>query len=312
MYFLPKQPARLLLFAAIIVILPFIFTSKFQLSILLLVGINAIVCVGLNLLVGNTGQISLGHAAFFGIGAYANAILTGDHGWNALAAASVGLILSCTIAVAVGWPILRLKDNYLAMATLGVGLVIYLVLKHELAITGGPDGRAVKSVVVAGTRLRGEATWYWIIAGALVLSVWMAENLSASPWGLALRAIHASEPASAAVGINVHALKVAVFVFSAGLASAAGSLYAHAYAFVTPELSGFLHSVELVVMIVIGGLGSVYGGVIGAAIVVILPQVLTVAKDYEQLVFGLMLVLIAFVMRQGLVPTLAGAFGVRR
>ena len=312
MYFLPKQPWRLLLFATIIAVLPFVFTTKFQLSILVLVGINAIVCVGLNLLVGNTGQISLGHAAFFGIGAYANAILTGDHGWNAVGAASVGLVVSCTIAVAVGWPILRLKDNYLAMATLGVGLVIYLVLSHELAITGGPDGRAVKSVVIGGTRLRGEATWYWIIAGALVVSVWMAENLSSSPWGLALRAIHASEPASAAVGINVHTLKVAVFVFSAGLASFAGSLYAQAYAFVTPELSGFMHSVELIVMIVIGGLGSVYGGIIGAAIVVILPQLLTAAKDYEQLIFGLMLISIAFVMRQGLLPTIAGALGVRR
>ncbi len=303
---------RLLLFAATIAALPFLFTSKFQLSILLLVGINAIVCVGLNLLVGNTGQISLGHAAFFGIGAYANAILTGDYGWSAVAAASFGMAVACASALAVGWPILRLKDNYLAMATLGVGLVIYLVLSHELAITGGPDGRAVQSVVVAGTRLRSEATWYWIIGAALVLSVWMAENLSSSPWGLALRAIHASEPASAAVGINVHALKVAVFVFSAGLAAFAGSLYAHAYAFVTPDLAGFMHSVELIVMIVIGGLGSVYGSVIGAAIVVILPQVLTVAKDYEQLIFGLMLMSIAFVMRQGLLPTIAGALGVRR
>lgn len=312
MYFLPGRPVRLLLFAITIAALPFFFTSKFQLSILLLVGINAIVCVGLNLLVGNTGQISLGHAAFFGIGAYANAILTGDYGWSAVAAASCGLAVSCAIALAVGWPILRLKDNYLAMATLGIGLVIYLVLSHELATTGGPDGREVKSVVIAGTRLHGEAIWYWITAAALVLSVWMAENLTSSPWGLALRAIHASEPASAAVGINVHALKVAVFVFSAGLAAFAGSLYAHAYAFVTPDLAGFMHSVELIVMIVIGGLGSVYGGVIGAAIVVILPQALTVAKDYEQLVFGLMLISIAFVMRQGLLPTIAAALGVRR
>lgn len=312
MYVLPRRPLPLLIFAAIVTVLPFIFTSKFQLSILLLVGISAIVCVGLNLLVGNTGQISLGHAAFFGIGAYASAILTGDHGWDAAAAACAGVVASCVIALAVGWPILRLKDNYLAMATLGVGVVLYLVLVHELPITGGPDGRPVDRVVIHGVRLSGELTWYWIIAAALVLGVWAAENLSCSPWGLALKAIHASEPASAAVGINVHALKVAVFVFSAALAALAGSLYAHAYAFVTPDLAGFMHSIEFIVMIVIGGLGSVYGGVIGAAIVVVLPQVLTVAKDYEQLIFGLMLMTLAFVMRRGVLPSLAGALGMRR
>lgn len=309
MYFLPPRPLRLLMFAAILLVLPFIFTSKFQLSILLLVGVSAITCVGLNLLVGNTGQISLGHAAFFAIGAYASAILT-DQGWSMLPAAGVGLAASCVLAFAVGWPILKLKDNYLAMATLGVGLVVYIILTHEIALTGGPDGRPVKSLAIGG--LRGEAISYWIVAGALLLSVWAAENLSSSPWGLALKAVHASERAASAVGINVHALKVAVFVFSAALATMAGSLYAHAYAFVTPDVASFMHSVEFVVMIVIGGLGSVYGGVIGAAIVVVLPQLLTAAKDYEQLTFGLMLMLIAFVMRRGLLPTISGALGVRQ
>jgi branched-chain amino acid transport system permease protein len=312
MVFLPRRLLPFLSLAAILVVLPFVFTSKFQLSVLLLVGVNAIACVGLNLLVGNTGQISLGHAAFFAIGAYASAILTDDHGWNAGVAAGAGLAASCALALAVGWPILRLKDNYLAMATLGVGLVIYLVLTHEIALTGGPDGRSVRALAIGGFRLRGEATWYWIVAGALLLSVWAAENLSSSPWGLALKAVHGSERAAAAVGINVHALKVAVFVFSAALATLAGSLYAHAYAFVTPDVASFMHSVEFVVMIVIGGLGSVYGGVAGAAIVVVLPQLLAAARDYEQLVFGLMLMAIAFVMRRGLVPTLAGAIGGRR
>ena len=198
------------------------------------------------------------------------------------------------------------------MATLGVGVVVYLVLVHEVGLTGGPDGRPLSSAVVAGVRLRGEATWYWIVAGALFLAVWAAENLSASSWGLALRAVHASEAAAAAVGIDVRRQKVMVFVVSAMFASLAGSLYAHAFAFVTPDQSSFLHSVELIVMIVIGGLGSVYGGIVGAAIVVLLPQVLTVMQDYEQLLFGLLLMGLAFVMRGGIVPTLAAAFGGRR
>jgi branched-chain amino acid transport system permease protein len=312
MFFLPKRLAPLLIFATIVAVLPFVFPGKFQLSILILVGINAIVCVGLNMLVGNTGQISLGHAGFFGVGAYASAILTGDHGWNAGAAALAGVSAAGCIAFLVGWPILRLKDNYLAMATLGVGLLVYLVLMQEIGVTGGPDGRAAPTIVVGDVRLRGEAVWYWIIAICLILSVWAAENLSSSAWGLALRAVHASEPAAAAAGINAHALKVAVFAFSASLAAFAGCLYAHAHRFVTPDLAGFMHSVELIVMIVIGGLGSVYGGVIGAVIVTVLPHVLTAAKDYDQLLFGVALMAIAFSMRQGLVPTIAAALGARR
>lgn len=313
MPFLPSRLGPLIVLAAVLVALPFLFSNKFQLSILTLVGLNAMVSVGLNLLVGTAGQISLGHAAFFGLGAYASAILTGEYGWHGLSAMAAGLALSCAIARLVGWPILRLRGHYLAMATLGVGLAIYLVLVHEIGLTGGPDGRPVKALVLFGQRLKGEATWYWIVAGALFLSVWAAENLSCSPWGRSLRAVHGSEHAAAAVGIDVHRLKVTVFVASAGLASLAGSLYAHAYAFVTPDQAGFLHSVEFVVMIVVGGLGSVYGGVVGAAVIVILPQVLTVLKDYEHLVFGLLLVLVAYTLHRGLVPSLAGALaGSRR
>lgn len=305
MSFFPVRKISLLVLIAALVLLPFIFPSKYQLSILILIGINAITCVGLNMLVGTAGQISLGHAAFFGIGCYASAILTGDYGWNGLAAMGAGCAAACILAALVGWPILRLKGHYLAMATLGVGIVIYLVLVHEIGMTGGPDGHPVKSIVVFGQRLRGEWTWYWIVASALLISVWAAENLSSSPWGRALRAMNASEHASEAVGINVHVLKVVIFVTSAGLASLAGSLYAYSYALVTPDQAGFLHSVELVVMIVLGGLGSVYGSIVGAAIMVALPQLLTAVKDYEQLVFGLILIVVVFVMRQGVVPTLA-------
>jgi branched-chain amino acid transport system permease protein len=265
-----------------------------------------------NLFVGTAGQISLGHAAFFGVGCYASAILTGDLGWNGIAAMGAGCAASCAIAAVVGWSILKLKGHYMAMATLGVGIVIYLVLVHESWASGGPDGRPVQDLVIFGARLRGEIAWYWIVAAVLLMSVWAAENLSSSPWGRSLRAIHGSEHAAAAVGIDVHRLKVVVFTASAGLTSVAGSLYAHAHNFVTPDQAGFLHSVEFVVMIVMGGLGSVYGSVVGAALVVALPQVLTVMKQYEHLVFGLTLMVVAYALRQGIVPTLASLGRSRR
>lgn len=312
MPFIPVRWLSLAALAMVLVALPFVFPGKYALSILILIGLNAMVCVGLNLLVGTAGQISLGHAAFFGIGAYATAILTGDHGWSGIPALLAGLAASCGIAAAIGRPVLRLKGHYLAMATLGVGLVIYLVLVQEARFTGGPDGRPVGALSIMGYPLRGEAVWYWIVAGALFVTIWAAENLSCSPWGRSLRAIHASENAAAAVGIHVHALKITVFVASAGLASIAGSLYAHAYAFITPDQAGFMHSVQYVVMIVVGGLGSVYGAAVGAAVLVALPHLLVSFKDYENLVFGLLLIAVPFVLRQGLVPTLAALLGWRK
>lgn len=312
MPFFPERHLQLALFGCILLVLPLIFTNKYQLSVLILVGVSAIVCVGLNLFVGTAGQISLGHAGFFGIGAYASAILTGDFGWNGFAAIFAGIALSCAIATAIGWPILRLKDHYLAMATLGVGLVIYLLLVHQSGLTGGPDGRPVTSLRFLGERIRGEWVWYGIVAAVLFACTWAAQNIASSPWGRALLAIHGSEYAAAAAGIDVYRMKIAAFVVSAALASLAGSLYAHAFAFVTPDQAGFLHSVEFVVMIVIGGLGSVYGGIVGAAIVVMLPQFLTQLKDYEQLAFGLLLIAVVCFMRRGIVPTLARTMGGRQ
>jgi branched-chain amino acid transport system permease protein len=310
--FLPRRWGSLLALACVLASLPFMFTGKFAQSILILIGLNAIVCVGLNLLVGTAGQISLGHAAFFGIGAYVSAILTGDCGCNGVLAMGAGVLASCAIAWLIGRPILQLKGHYLAMATLGVGLVIYLILVREAGFTGGPDGRAVAPLSLFGATLHGEAAWYWAVAAALWAVTWAAENLSCSPWGRSLLAIHASEPAAAAVGVDVHALKVAVFVTSAALASMAGSLYAHAYAFITPDQAGFMHSVQFMVMIVVGGLGSVYGGIVGAALLVSLPQWMVSFKDYENIAFGLMLMIVPFALRQGLVPALVAALGKRR
>lgn len=304
MPFIPLKWRSLVVFALVLTVLPVILSTKFQLSLLTLVGLNAMVCVGLNLLLGTAGQVSLGHAAFFGIGAYASAVLTGDYGWSGVLAMLAGVVASCFIATAVGWPILRLRGHYLAMATLGVGIVIYLLLVHQAGLTGGPDGRAVPAFSLLGHVVRGELQWYGLTAFLLFVVVWAAQNLTCSPWGRALQALHGSENAAAVVGINVHRLKVAVFVASAGLASAAGSLYAHAYAFVTPDQAGFMHSVQLVVMIVVGGLGSVFGGVLGAAILVTLPQLLVSFKDYENLVLGLILIAIPFGLRQGVIPAL--------
>jgi len=308
------SPSRigLLVLAAVILALPLALPNKFYFNMAILIGLNAMVCVGLNLLIGYAGQISLGHAAFFALGAYASAVLSARLGWHPVLSMIVGVIAVSLLAFAVARPILKLKGHYLAMATLGLGIIISIVLNRELDLTGGPDGMPVPRIRFGDVRVRGEQTWYWIVGVALWLSVWLSLNLIESPLGRALRAVHGSEVAASTLGIDVAKTKSFVFVLSAAFASVAGSLTAHYLEFITPSEAGFLRSVEFVTMVVLGGMASTFGAVVGAAILTALPQALAAFHDYEHLVFGAILMATMILMPKGLVPTLGDLFRRRR
>lgn len=302
----------LLPIALAVVVLPLALPNSYFYDVAILAGINAIICVGLNLLIGYAGQISLGHAGFFGLGAYASAILTGTYGWPAALSLAAGAALVALIALLVGRSILRLKGHYLAMATLGLGMIISIVIATEDRVTGGPDGTTVPPFWILGVAPAGERVWYWIVGALLILAVWLAENLARSPAGRALRAIHGSELAAEVVGIDSARFKLKIFVLSAVFASVAGSVSAHYSGFVTPSKVGFAHSVELVTMVVFGGMASTPGAVVGAVVLTALPQLLTVLKDYETVVFGMLLMATMIFMPQGIVPTLASLLPGRR
>ncbi|MDP3758954.1 MAG: branched-chain amino acid ABC transporter permease [Ramlibacter sp.] len=294
-----------LLLAAIVALAPLVLRNNYAYDVATQVALNAIVCVGLNLLIGYAGQISLGHAGFFALGGYGSAILATRYGvpvWVSLplACALVGLL-----AFVIGRPTLRLKGHTLAMATLGLGIIISIVLSTEDRWTGGPDGMAVPPLVLFGWIVKGERTWYWLAGGALLLAVWLALNLIESPTGRALRALHGSEVASETLGIRSARYKLQVFVLSAVFAALAGALTAHYAGFITPAKASFMHSVELVIMVVFGGMASIFGAVVGAAVLTVLPQLLTVLQDYEMMVFGAVLVGTMVFFPQGIVPTLA-------
>jgi len=295
----------LVLLGLILLILPFLLPNRFYVSVAVLVGINALAVVGLNLLVGYAGQISLGHAGFFGLGAYACGILPTHLGVPPLLAPVIGVVVVAGIAFVVGRPILRLKGHYLAMATLGFGLLVSLLIGNERELTGGPDGMQVERLVIFGTRLRQAETWYWIVAVCLFLGVWVALNLMDSPTGRALRALHDSEVGARVNGVDVAAYKLLVFVISAIYAGLAGALNALYAGLITPDLAGFLRSVEFVTMVVLGGMGSTFGSLVGAAILTSLPQLLTVLHEYEQVVLGLILMACMIFLPKGVVPTLA-------
>jgi branched-chain amino acid transport system permease protein len=291
--------------ALAVVLLPLVLPNDYAYDVAILVATNAMACVGLNLLIGYAGQISLGHGAFFALGAYGTAILAARYGWPAWLSIPASVAAVGLLAVVVGKPTLRLKGHYLAMATLGLGVIVSIVLATEDGVTGGPDGMSVPPLALFCWVVTGERTWYWIAGGALVASVWLAQNLVASPVGRALRALHGSEVAAETSGIDSARYKLVVFGLSALFAASAGAITAHYAGFITPARGSFMHSVELVIMVVFGGMASTFGAVVGAAVLTTLPQFLTVLKDYEMLVFCAVLMGTMALFPRGIVPTLA-------
>lgn len=291
--------------AAVIAVLPLALPNNYYYDVAIRIGMNAAMVVGLNLLIGYAGQISLGHAGFFGLGAYASAILTSRYGWPPVAAMIAAMAGVGLIAFLVARPILRLKGHYLAMATLGLGIIIYIVLVNESSLTGGNDGMPVPPFTIFGATLANERAWYWVTGAVLLVAIWVANNIVDSPLGRALRALHGSEVAAQVAGVETTRYKVRVFVVSAVFASVVGSLMAHYVGFITPQVSGFFHSVELVTMVVVGGMASTYGAVAGAAILTMLPQLLSRFEGYELIAFGAILMLTMIFVPRGLLPTIA-------
>jgi branched-chain amino acid transport system permease protein len=304
--------AGVLAVAALVAAMPLAFPSPFYYRIAALVFIFALAVLGLNLLMGFAGQVSLGHAGFFGIGAYAVAV--GPTHWSlpSWAALILGVAAAGLVAYLVGRPILRLKGHYLAVATLGMGLLIAMVFTNEARLTGGPDGMPVPRLNLFGWSVRGSVSWYWVSGVTLVVAAWLAANLIASPTGRAFRAIHDSEVASSVLGVDVARYKLIAFVLSAMYAALAGGYLALFDGLVTPATAGFLRSIEFVTMAVLGGLGSILGSVVGAAILVILPQVLTVFHDYEHIALGVLMITFMIFLRAGIVPSLAALLTRRR
>ncbi|MBI2961927.1 MAG: branched-chain amino acid ABC transporter permease [Betaproteobacteria bacterium] len=295
----------MLITAAVIALLPLALPNNYYYDVAIRIGMNAAMVVGLNLLIGYAGQISLGHAGFVGLGGYASAILTSRYGWPPVAAMLLAMACVGAIAFLVARPILRLRGHYLAMATLGLGIIIYMVLVNESSLTGGNDGMQVPPFTLFGATLANERAWYWATGAVLLVAIWVANNIVDSPLGRALRALHGSEVAAQVAGVDTTRYKVRVFVVSAVFASVVGSMMAHYVGFITPQVSGFFHSIELVTMVVVGGMASTYGAVVGAAILTMLPQVLSRFEGYEMIAFGAILMLTMIFLPRGLLPTIA-------
>jgi branched-chain amino acid transport system permease protein len=286
--------------------------STYVLGMLTFIALYAIAALGLSLVMGFAGQVSLGQAAFYAIGAYVSGILTASHGWNGWLALGVAVATGALIAFLIGLPIFKLSGLLLAMSTLGFGIIVYYVLVNSAGLTGGPSGlTGIPPLQLGSLRFDTDARMLWLTWGCLLLLVGLAGNLVESRIGRALRAIHGSEAAAAAVGIDTTRLKLGVFALAGAMTALSGGLYAHYLTFINPSPFGFAFSVELVVMVVLGGVSSLWGSVLGAAAVVLLTEGLRSllpllsashgAAEYEIVVFGLILMVAMIALPGGLV-----------
>lgn len=307
---LSEKHWTLLILAALVALTPFFFPSSYYYRVGSLIFINGIAVTGIVILTGYAGQISLGHAGFAGIGAYTCALAPVHFGLHPALAVVLGAAISGALAWLVGRPILRLKGYYLAVASLGLGILVSMLLTNEAWLTRGPDGIDVPDpglralTTALGLGLSNTEAWYVFNGLMLLLGAWIALNLHDSPTGRALRALHGSEVAARTVGIDVPAAKLTALVVSAVYASVAGSLLALQNKFITPDVAGYMHSIEMVTMAVLGGAGSVLGAIFGAGILTMLPQALTVFAEYEQIMLGLVMMLVMIFMREGLLPSI--------
>jgi branched-chain amino acid transport system permease protein len=281
---------------------------EYWLAQLTFIYIYATVGVGLMLLAGYTGQVSIGHAAFMGVGAYAQAYLAA-RGWAFPVAMLAAVGLSAGVGVIVGLPALRVKGLYLGIATLSFGFIVEEVLARWESVTGGNSGRSVPVPSIGDWKVASTESFYLLCLVCVTASTLAVLNLLRSPTGRAFVAIRDSEISAQSMGITLSTYKSMSFAISAALAGLGGALYAHAMQFISPDQFSVIQSIDLLLMVVIGGLGSIHGAFLGAAFMIGMPQLISLGKDWlppaigqatglQGVAYGVLL--IAFVMLEPL------------
>jgi len=272
----------------------------YLLHLAILAGIFIILTISLNLIIGYAGQVSLGHAAFYGIGAYVSTLVTIHWYFPFPLAVLAAMLGSGACGLALGLPTLRLKEDYLAIVTLGFGVIIDLVMRN-LEITGGPDGIVgIPSPEILGVSFRSSAQYLFLVGLGVAFTLLFAYLLVGSYHGRALRAIRDHETTAQVMGINTPAYKVAIFALAAALAGLAGSFFAHYMKHINYESFDLHTSILILAMVVLGGMGSLTGSVVGALILTAIPELFRQFRDYQDVAYGALLVALLIWRPQGL------------
>lgn len=286
---------------ALAISLPYVL-PPYVLHLAIMVGIFSILSLSLNLLSGYTGQFSIGHAGFWAIGAYASALLSVKLGWSVwLALPAAGLVAMVCGAV-IGIPAIRVTGTYLAVVTIAFGLIVQTLAYNLEGLTGGAQGiYAIPRPVLGGLQFRTREEYYFLVLAVLVGLIFVAVRLMRSHVGRAFIALREDELAARAMGINVTYYRVASFVLSAFFAGLAGGLYAHYSRFINPEAFNIDVSIEVLMMIIVGGLGSIPGSILGAAVIYLLPEGLRFLGHAYYMVFGAVVIAMLLFVPNGLI-----------
>jgi branched-chain amino acid transport system ATP-binding protein len=281
-------------------LLPLSTSNTYYLYLACSVGLLTIVAAGLNVLAGFAGQISLGHAGFYALGAYGAGLAATRLGWPLWAAVPAGMVLAAIVGAAVGAAALRVSGPYLAMVTIAFGIIVEHVLVEWVSLTGGPGGIFnIPKLTVGGS--------YWPIAGCAAAALWLTANLRASAWGRALLAVKSSEVAAESLGISAYLARTTAFTISAALAGLAGGLFALLNGYISPDSFTLQTSILFLLALLFGGLGSVAGPLVGGAALTLLPELLTGLADYRLILYGSLLLVSIYGLPAGVV----GAVGAR-
>ena len=296
-----EELSAFLILIFLIVVFPVFSGGAYALAVGIFSGINALVAIGLCVLMGYAGQVSLGQAGFYGIGAYVSSILSLHFGLPVVLSIIIAMIVAAAAAVILAVPALRLKGHYLAVATLGFGEIIFIILNEWGP--GGPSGFGdIPPFNLLGYTIDSTKGFFYLIWGLVSVVLLFTVNLVNSRTGRALRAMHDSELACTAMGLNVVSLKIKVFVLSAVYASLAGSLYAHYITFISPSSFSLFYSILVLMMVIVGGVTNLWGAIVGAVVITVLPELLRRFEEFDVLVYGLILTLSLMFFRKGLVP----------
>lgn len=294
----------------LMVVLPLLVVATdntFYKSMLVFGMINAIAAVGLCLMLGFAGQISLGQAAFYGLGAYATTLSANRLGLEPVLSIALGAVLSMAVGWGISRPLSRLHDHYLAMATLAFGIIMYIAFANARSLTGGLDpGTSVAKFTVLGYDLSSMSQLFWVVWLALLFAAFIAGNIASNQIGRSLLALKMSAAAAASVGIDVVRAKAFVFAVGALLTGLSGGLYAYFARSFNATSFGIGYSIELLMMVVLGSLTRVSGAIVGAFIITVLPLIFDRFDDYKTLTFGITMVIIMKYMPSGLVDGLLG------
>ena len=274
--------------------------GHYTISILIFCGIWAVLTLSLNVLTGYAGQVSLGHAAFFGIGAYTSALLTTRYGWPFFPAFLGAMAVTAIVGGFLGLPSLRVRHDFLVLATMGINFVVVGVFKYVDFFGGALGIINIRKPVLFGVVLRGEK-FLLLVLLYLAFTIWVCHRLSRTWAGLALHTVRSDEDAAEAVGVSVPRFKIYAFIISGALAGGAGSLYAHFLGSIFPDHFAFVESIVILSMLVFGGIGTIRGAVLGAFLLKALPEYLRVVGDYRYTLYGGILVLMMLFQPMGII-----------